>query len=207
MVTYIKGPAGYGEYLRRIAEEAKRDFQSLCVVRTFDPSKISDVDFLARHFPEWKLVGFETTTEGAIRETIGDGGSMVVMEDKRGERHAVILLRMRRDAHEQSWIDFINVAFLFHELGHVDDFEKGINFKVGHRDTEGSELYAHTFACRQLRERGFREVLGFYLGQLIDTALKLTSASARKAASDFKASPECKASELFAGKYVSHFQS
>ena len=47
--------------------------------------------------------------------------------------------------------DAFNVAVFLHEMGHVDDFERGRNLVVGQPvDARKAELYAHDYACRTM---------------------------------------------------------
>src|SRR5258706_16361739 len=107
MVNYTGGTE-YGAYLVRLIAESKRDHSTLHDVRTYDPSVEVDGAFLRRTFPEWKYVAFETTVDGALRETNPefDGGSMIVMVNPNGEQKAFVLLRARLKSHPVEWIDF-----------------------------------------------------------------------------------------------------
>ena len=55
---------------------------------------------------------------------------------------------------------------LFHELGHVADWETGINLRDGDVAILDAEVYAHEYAMRRLMESDYRQALGTYLSAL-----------------------------------------
>jgi hypothetical protein len=55
---------------------------------------------------------------------------------------------------------------LFHELGHVEDWEKAINLKDGDVAILEAEVYAHQYALRRLMEGDYRQALSTYLSAL-----------------------------------------
>lgn len=52
---------------------------------------------------------------------------------------------------------------LLHELGHVEDWEQGINLKEGDVAILDAEVYAHRHAMRRLMDGDYRSTLGCYL--------------------------------------------
>jgi hypothetical protein len=67
-------------------------------------------------------------------------------------------------------IAMLKLAILLHELGHVSDFEQGINYSNQEIDLQNAEVYAHHFACRALIRGKYRIALGWYLQQLEELA-------------------------------------
>ena len=55
---------------------------------------------------------------------------------------------------------------LFHELGHVGDWENAINLKDGDVAILEAEVYAHQYAMRRLLEGDYRQALSTYLSSL-----------------------------------------
>jgi hypothetical protein len=100
-----------------------------------------------------------------------DGGFMQAIYDQAGAYRTVIFLaRKNRDDMKEAdtFNNIANLAVLYHELGHVDDFEKRINFQFSKKlDMTQAELYAHHFGCRRLKEEGLRMPLAMYIGTII----------------------------------------
>jgi hypothetical protein len=86
------------------------------------------------------------------------------------------------------WSEVISVV---HELGHAEDMEKGINFRVGQAfDIANAEYYAHQFAGRLLRERNMVMGLVAYLSIVICPMVRCESQSTSDAAKRFMESEE-----------------
>jgi len=86
------------------------------------------------------------------------------------------------------WSEVISAV---HELGHAEDMEKGINFRVGQAfDIANAEYYAHQFACRLLQERNMVMGLVTYLSIAVCPMVRCESQSTSDAAKRFMESEE-----------------
>jgi hypothetical protein len=82
---------------------------------------------------------------------------------------------------------------LLHELGHVDDFIKQINIKEdAQNDPVAAELYAHSFACKEMLGRGLKLAMKVYLTQAIPQFAAVGCEANRQAAQMFQSSREFK---------------
>lgn len=64
----------------------------------------------------------------------------------------------------------MKLVVMFHELGHVNDFERLFSRPGAALDVIQTELYAHHYTCRQLIQGRYRIALGWYLLQLEELA-------------------------------------
>lgn len=90
----------------------------------------------------------------AYERQVGDlGGWVLFFRDPQGEDFSVVFLRHPADV-PPPVVALFNVAVLFHELGHVDDFERRANLVPGRpMNVEEAEYYANAYAFYQLFER------------------------------------------------------
>ena len=116
-----------------------------------DPS-LSSNDILgdAQELFDGQVTGFTSVVENA-----GHRRTIVVMRKGTGQKPTVDNVKCE--------IRALKVAALAHEIGHVDDIEKGINWKENIRNMVGSEVYAHHYACRTMMERSCFFALGLYV--------------------------------------------
>ena len=92
------------------------------------------------------------------------------------------------------------------EVGHVDDYEKGINFTPKKITNIGkAEEYAHHFACRQCIRRGLHVPLGLYLRGVDSKLAKSDVESVRRAAVAVRESNEYQEYRDFAGTFYDDF--
>lgn len=110
---------------------------------------------------------------------------------KVGEKRRTIVF-MRRETGKEDTEEMkcaLKLSALFHELGHVDDFEKGINWNYPKFRVVDAEIYAHRYACAKLIQGKHSLLLGYYLDGLNDMA-KSDSEYVRKAAQAVIDSPD-----------------
>jgi len=98
------------------------------------------------------------------------------------------------------WEALISVV---HELGHADDLDKGITFRIGKTFVlEEAEYYAHQFSCRLLRERRMVMGLTTYLSIAVCSMTGKSLGSTTNAAKCFLASEEYQQCFRMIPKYV-----
>ncbi len=106
------------------------------------------------------------------------------------ERRTIVFMRKETGGNGDTNVKAATkLSALFHELGHVDDFEKQINYSERTLNLVEAEVYAHHFACRKLVEGDYKILLGYFLHSLNELA-KSDSEYVKVAASRVIASPE-----------------
>ena len=135
-----------------------------------------------------------------------DGGYTQALQDKAGGFHSIVFIKTRKG---DRWaLAGINIAVLCHELGHVDDMGKGINFRSGNPvDLVSAELYAHTFACTELMRQRFRGPLAYYLTDMLSQLKRSDAKLVRLAAIAFLESSEYEGFRVWNKTYVQAFAS
>lgn len=134
-----------------------------------------------------------TTSAGGIindnrRRPDGDSasGCTMMVTDGTVRRLAIIMREtVRGDGEQISDTTYaFKLAALLHELGHVTDFERQINYEAttGRLDLVGAEVFAHRYACDELLRRNCRLLLKHFLGGLERAARGDPSEYARIAA-------------------------
>ncbi|MBC7782298.1 MAG: hypothetical protein H7144_00545 [Burkholderiales bacterium] len=79
--------------------------------------------------------------------------------------------------------DAMSLPVLFHELGHVDDFERGVNIIFGQPiDEAAAELYAHHYACKAMKCDDLRFLLKLYIEVNLDQHVNHSRLAQRTAA-------------------------
>lgn len=58
----------------------------------------------------------------------------------------------------------ITLQVIIHEMGHADDIAKGVNYNHESQsvDAVAAEVYAHKFACKYMRDHGYKWLLQSY---------------------------------------------
>ncbi|MEX1028158.1 MAG: hypothetical protein WD049_09165 [Candidatus Paceibacterota bacterium] len=153
----------YSEEFHRTVEAAKAAYPSLLGVHEVD-----DQTFAAET-QEWSQFGYSDLEQVffKIEDTFADYGSspldanlcgsMSAFHDSAGNVRSVILIRRSVQTsvqhHELKYA--FKIISLVHEIGHVEDLERGINFDVPsrHLDVIAAEAYAHLFALERLARR------------------------------------------------------
>lgn len=159
------------EALQYEIERAMREYPSLLRVVQFkyDPKQPpEDADLLHLYgFGDYQQLTFEIG-EGGHRLAGGGGnlgGFTYFLRNKRGVDRTAIFLRQSN--HSPDHMAIINLGIFFHELGHVDDFEKQkFTFPGKSMDVVNAELHAHAFACKRLFEGNYLLSLSFWLASL-----------------------------------------
>lgn len=156
MVSAMKyRPVGYRHELTLAKERAINEHRSLIAVVEYqhDPNHpMSDNEMIDRHgLSHLKHIRFTTTNRGghaASGQKIG-GHAMFFVNHAKQNCSAILLKRISGISDE--WGGALNLAVMYHELGHVDDFEKRINLVPGQPlDVVKAEVYAHNFALAKL---------------------------------------------------------
>lgn len=160
----------YEAEFAKVCEEAKLNHPSLMGVH-----EVSDEIFYATYEAQWESLGYShleqiffefdkkyedyvhqrTKKKGATLE-----GHAVAFLDAAGELNTVILMRASlKGAFQHKEFKYaLKLAALCHEIGHVDDFEKRINFDIEGRkaDIIEAEVYAHLAAFEQMARKSYR---------------------------------------------------
>jgi hypothetical protein len=165
----------YIDAFHREAGSAVEQFTSLLGVHEVDDQQYyasCDGTFVAS-------VGYTGLTQIFVKTTdVGDeyladdrksnvNGATVAFRDISGSLKTIVMIR--RTVPKVSVTDFkyaFKLIALFHELGHVGDWEKAINLKEGEVAILEAEVYAHEYAMRRLMEGDYRQALGTYLSAL-----------------------------------------
>lgn len=192
---FVDGRDSAAEALRREIKIAKADHPSLLGVFEYDydpasPPTDSDRLRLAALSHMEQLVfsidegGHETGDESNV------GGNTAYLRDRSGRVRTAVFLR-RAPGLDIEAMAYMNLAILFHELGHVDDFERGAHIVIGQElDLVAAELYAHRHACRLLRNRGYKLSLAFWLDGIEYTLSKCGVPNVEAAAKGMMELPE-----------------
>ena len=106
----------------------------------------------------------------STRPTDAECGGLTYVLTCGSKRHTSIFIRKsiglsKKDCEVEA---MIKLVVLFHELGHVNDIEKGRNYRRHTVDPLHAEVYAHHFACRAMIKDKYRIALGWYLDQLAE---------------------------------------
>lgn len=112
------------------------------------------------------------------------GHAMFFHDEGKGADFSVVLLRQSPTLSDEAQAA-MNMGVLFHELGHVDDFERGLSLIPGRRfDVVAGEYYANLYACRHLRDRRYMVSLCAFMaaieGSLARCGVPSVEASARR---------------------------
>jgi hypothetical protein len=194
----------------QLYEEAKRRFGSLLDV--FEVSHDDTVGTelllgrlgLADHTLHYFKTAEDSFDLDAYKPNGGEGGTgggFSVVVTPGGTYRSILVMRPLPNAQHA------NIALFLHELGHVDDFDRGINLVVGKPlDVLAVELHAHRFACNEMRERDMKAPLTFYLAEALRPHLHHSSEAYRGAAEAFVRSGEfasfCRATGGWYEKYL-----
>jgi len=167
----------YREEFKRIADKAREEHPSLLGVHEID-----DADYYAEdrggllqkfgyaHLRQIFVKAMDVDQEYleiSRRGTIT--GSTIALRDEAGNVRTLVFIRksIGQQAHPQMKYAFKIVALL-HEIGHVTDWEEGINLREGEVKMIDAEVYAHEFALERLMEGDYRASLDTYLSGLED---------------------------------------
>jgi hypothetical protein len=172
---------------------APKEFGSL--IGVFETARDEAWDSVsAKHgltgFSEILVEELQSTHEDGYSEFRGDtGGFATFLLSPKGKRCAAVCIDTRDVpiGTDEEAVDYVRrTCILFHELGHVDDFQRRINFREGVRaNLEEAELYAHRFTCKKLKDRNYRFPLAYYLRVAIEQLAHANSAPIANAARRF----------------------
>lgn len=145
----------------------------------------------------------EAYWEKGTQESFGGGAMVVRHKQTECFRTLVTLDPFEHQYIENEWLRAcVQTAHLFHELGHVDDFEKQRNIVLGRTlDFVAIELYAHHHACKRLISNRLKMAMAYYLHMLIRT-LRNGSGPTKDAADAFAAQPIYGEYVRFAGDHL-----
>ena len=161
----------YVAEFQRIAEQAKVDFPSLLGVHEVD-----DDLFYASNEEQWKTLGYDHLEQvffelGEDCEDYGKRhkqksnettleGSATAFVTTDGELRTTILIRqsLKSNFEHRELKYAVKIASLCHEIGHVKDFERGVNFDFENRTADAieAEVFAHLSAFEQMAHASYR---------------------------------------------------
>jgi hypothetical protein len=189
--------------LAELSEEAIKRSRSLlkiiCVPH--EQRQLTDRELLNQYgLAGWSICTYEHL-KGAEPEQPGFyGGSVTLVEDEPRQRRFILFLRQLPNTFSESMMEAGHVGALLHELGHIDDYEKGRNLVFDGRTVNlvAAELYAHDYACRRMIARRLRVPLVCYLSVFIDQSF-VKGETAAEAACRFRETATYKRAVNFAG--------
>ena len=187
----------YVDTLAKAIKEEQYRHRSLLKIAEITPEQVSsptllqDADLDEYTQILWDFNGNDKTAyfkkQGTGKALLG--GVTNFLLGPNNEQRTVAFIWMAKNGTDEVEA-IIKLGLLYHEMGHVDDFEKGINIIAdGEYDICESELYAHHYACRQLRAKNHRAVMSWYLGGLIENLLNSNICLVQRVAKQFVASP------------------
>lgn len=116
--------------------------------------------------------------------------SMCVLKSPEAKNRTLVFVRDFSDLSEVTREAAATALFL-HEIGHVDDFERGINLRVDEPvDIPKAEEYAHRYACRIMVEEGLIVSLLAYIKALLPLYLSSEVEGIRLSAERFRDSDQ-----------------
>jgi hypothetical protein len=121
-------------------------------------------------YPDARLVAW-SRDESVIYDREGNevaNGGFVVAARLPGEEKisTFIFLRNSVDVPESVKACAL-LAYMMHEMGHVDDIEKGKYLRIGEvNDLVAAEEYAHRYALRRMMRENLRHPMGFLLSTI-----------------------------------------
>ena len=167
----------YREAFERIARTAQEEHPSLVGVHELDDDDYYSPDtkpVLAK-FGCGDLTQIFVTATGVGEEYLQPRrrrtvtGNTTPLKAKDGSIRTVIFIRRSIETLKHPQIKYLlKIPALFHEIGHVDDWERGINMKEGRVAMIDAEIYAHEYAFRKLMGGDFRASLESYLAAIED---------------------------------------
>lgn len=162
----------YVEAFKREAAQAENDFPSLLGVHEVEDEEYYATDqspLFARlghsGLTQVFFIGTDVDEDYLARDRKSNiNGTTIALRDEANQLKTLVLIRKR--VANVSNTD-IKCAFkliaLFHELGHVKDWEQGIHLKEGDVAILDAEVYAHEYALHKLMQGDYRAALNTYL--------------------------------------------
>lgn len=166
----------YEDEFNAIASASAARFPSLVGAFEVEDAEYSSKDFTSRGvLPHWEHVIFNVEDPSAVTYNDRDpdsniNGHTTAYLDPDGKLRTIVLVRRQvkcQFEHREHKYHFKLIA-LCHELGHVDDLEKGINFDAPNRKANiiEAEVYAHLFALAEANRRAL-----FSVADTLETSL------------------------------------
>jgi hypothetical protein len=94
---------------------------------------------------------------------------MIAFKDEQGNLRTIIFIRKSIGSQSNPLVKYaLKIVALLHEIGHVKDWEQGINFNAeeNKRSIIDVEVFAHKYALNALLEGDYKESLKMYLNGL-----------------------------------------
>lgn len=153
----------YEDEFKRTVTAAMASHPSLLGVHEVDDDCYADTEH------DWSKFGYNDLTQilfsigndvvdyGAKSLDANLSGSMSAFHDSNGNLRSVILMKqsIRTTCQHRDLKYAVKLAALNHEIGHVEDLERGINFNVSMSQVDiiEAEVFAHLYALNRLAKR------------------------------------------------------
>lgn len=170
------GKDSYVEAFERLRRnEPRRHTSIVAIIRLDCESELLGLpnDEQARRCGYGRYRAYDWISDGdSGLPSIDNSGSVIFLKDDVGRLQTLILLKdaviPENVLNPDEELAAINIAVLLHEVGHVDDAEKGINIKRGGRiAVKESEVYAHHYACNRMMKEHLLYPLARYLEGIV----------------------------------------
>lgn len=185
--AFIEGLDSYIDAYKKIKKDAFLEHRSLLRIIECDDDTFYDMSFediLARHsLDEYKRVVMTTLDrdEDVVDEhTRGDNGLLnekrqraegtiitgytCCVEGNNTRRSVICMKASVGGVTDQNILSAMKIGALLHEIGHVDDIERGINWQYDNKlKWVDAEVYAHHYACKRMMESNYFVPLGQYI--------------------------------------------
>lgn len=172
----------YLDEFQRIATAAKKEHPSLIGIHEVDDRTFatSENNWSQLGCGDLRQVFFNIdgnySDYGAASPDANLCGSMTAFLDSDQNVRSVILLRqtVKGTVQHRELKYALKLASLLHEIGHVQDLERGLHFDVvaKHFDVIEAEVFAHLFALKEMAQRSFRQSFNMLVDGLRDTIPK-----------------------------------
>jgi hypothetical protein len=152
---------------------------------------------------DWPVGDDEGYDKLGTFESRHSGGTTSWLRDPHGHIRTVVILRpVNSPGFDIERAKAADLAIFYHEVGHVDDFEKRLNFVDGRKvNLCAAEIYAHEFACRKMLQGDVKAAIGFYTGNAIPQLATMKVRPVADAAKSFLQSSMYRACKEVAGEH------
>jgi hypothetical protein len=197
---------------RRICGSERTRHRSVKLVHDIsgDPTHVDSAFLASLGFRDLRLIEWDWSNEddagyGATQKMSKGGFVKTAQMEKERNLSTFVFLRcegVEPGEHEAIARYSTLIGILMHEMGHVDDIEKGKFLKVGGRvDIVSAEEYAHRYALKWMTKENLRFPMGLLMGSILKDANGSPSV-AKEAAKRVVESGEFKSYREFIGTLV-----
>lgn len=172
----------YADEFQRIADEAKAEHPSLIGIHEVD-----DPTF-AENEKNWPKLGYGDLEQifFTIEEAVPDygagsldanlcGSTSAFLDSDQNVRSVILIRQTVRGSIQHRELKYaLKLASLLHEIGHVQDLERGLNFDPATRRLRviEAEVFAHLYALEQMAKRNLLQSFNMLANGLRDAIPK-----------------------------------